>query len=914
MAIKTNLTYKQIGKRLERFKSPFVVEDIPYILLSSIGVSDTLIGRYKEGKNTIASFEGLLIKGSFAYRYVTTDDLSSAIDVMRSDPLIVKNRPAIIAACDGTTIVGYDPAVDESYNNRIDNIFTDYEFFTPIWGINKIRNVEENEADVKAAYVMGQIHDEIRRYNNIGVNDDTSDLNTFMSRLLFCFFAEDTGLFESNVFTNTIRETTQANGSDLQEFLGEAFQVMNLSIRSNINSRYAQFPYVNGGLFAKHIEIPRMNMRIRKLILQCGELNWAKINPDIFGSMIQAVVNPELRGGLGMHYTSVSNIKKVINPLFLDELYDEYYQLDRRQKELDGDYPSTQRGRLEYYAACKPVIAQCNRLLKRLHGMKFFDPACGSGNFLIISYKELRRIETRILKLIQQMEQAASFTSVISSVINISQFYGIEINDYACDTAKLSLWLAEHQVNRQFTEDFHVNIQALPLKTNDNIVCANACRIDWNTVCPHEKEEEVYVMGNPPYLGARLQDEEQKKDINNVFNKSRGCNNLDYISCWFMLASDYIKDSNSSCALVSTNSICQGEQVSLLWPYIYQKGIEISFAYRSFKWNNNAKYNAGVTCIIVGIRNKSNQAKQIIDGNTSKNVNNINPYLIEGTDAIVCPRTKPLIDMPLLRFGSMANDGGNLLLDEYSMNQLLGEYPESKPLIRRIYGSEEFINDIRRYCLWITDETAELAYSIPPIKQRIEQCKIIRENSNRESTKKLAAYPYKFGEIRYEETSSIIVPRVSSERRLYVPIGYLDEKSIVSDSAFAIYDAPIYLFGILTSIIHMVWMKAVGGKLKTDYRYSAQLCYNTFPFPKITATQKSDIEEAALKVIAAREAHYEKTLAEMYNPDKMPADLKVAHHKLDIVVDRCYRHEPFVNDNERLEYLFKMYEKMISNK
>src|SRR5574344_358346 len=911
MAIKTNLAYKQIGKRLERFKSPFVVEDIPYILLSSIGVSDTLIGRYKEGKNTIASFEGLLIKGSFAYRYVTTDDLSSAIDVMRSDPLIVKNRPAIIAACDGTTIVGYDPAVDESYNNRIDNIFTDYEFFTPIWGINKVRNVEENEADVKAAYVMGQIHDEIRRYNNIGVNDDTSDLNTFMSRLLFCFFAEDTGLFESNVFTNTIRETTQANGSDLQEFLGEAFQVMNLSIRSNINSRYAQFPYVNGGLFAKHIEIPRMNMCIRKLILQCGELNWAKINPDIFGSMIQAVVNPELRGGLGMHYTSVSNIKKVINPLFLDELYDEYYQLDRRQKELDGDYPSTQRGRLEYYAACKPVIAQCNRLLKRLHGMKFFDPACGSGNFLIISYKELRRIETRILKLIQQMEQAASFTSVISSVINISQFYGIEINDYACDTAKLSLWLAEHQVNRQFTEDFHVNIQALPLKTNDNIVCANACRIDWNTVRPHEREEEVYVMGNPPYLGSKLQSEEQKSDITATFGNIRNCKILDYIANWFLIGAKYIRESKSRMALVTTNSICQGEQVAVLWPEIFQLNLNIFFAHTSFKWTNNAKYNAGVTCAIIGICNKSDKTmKRIYTGETSREVSLISPYLTSTTETIVYKSNDIPKGLPKMCFGCMPYDHGFLLLDQYSKDEILADYPEAEKLIRRIYGSEEYINDKDRYCLWIDDDQAEYAMSIPPIKYRIEQTRLFRLNS---TAPELAEKPYQFRE-HVDDIAKIIVPAVSSERRTYIPIGYLDEQTVVSNSAFAIYDAPIYLFGILTSIIHMVWMKAVGGKLKTDYRYSAQLCYNTFPFPKITATQKSDIEEAALKVIAAREAHYEKTLAEMYNPDKMPADLKVAHHKLDIVVDRCYRHEPFVNDNERLEYLFKMYEKMISNK
>ncbi len=914
--IKTKYTFAQIGQRLEVFKQPFNVEDIPYLLLGSIGVSDTLIQRYKERKNVVASFDGLLIKGIFAYQYVATEQLASSIDKIKNDPLIIKNKPSIVAVCDGATIRAYDTSIHESYENSVDKLYTDYEFFSPMWGVKKIRNIEENEADIKAAYVMASIHDEIRRYNGIGVTDDTHDLNIFMSRLLFCFFAEDTGIFESNIFTNTIRETTQKNGSDLPDFFDGAFAIMDIpdSKRSEVNKRYSQFPYVDGSLFEKRITIPRMNFKIRKLILECGDLNWSKINPDIFGSMIQAVINPELRGGLGIHYTSVSNILKVIKPLFLDELYDEYYKLDRKKKEQDCLFDNTTKKGSGYFDACKPIMNGCKQLLLRMSKMKFFDPACGSGNFLIITYKQLRIIESLTLKLMQQMTHELILDFIYGSAIKIDQFYGIEINDFAHDTAKLSLWLAEHQMNNSFKEDFGVIIDALPLKQNHNIICGNSCRLNWDEVCPHNPDDEVYIMGNPPYLGSKLQSKEQKRDIIETFKNMKNCKILDYISCWFDLASIYIQNTNAQFAFVSTNSICQGEQVSILWPLIFNRKQKISFAYTSFKWTNNAKYNAGVTCVIIGICNKvTNKSQKIYSGISCRDVNSISPYLTSSTETIVYKNSKKPNGLPKICFGCMAYDNGALLMDEYTKNKLLADYPEANEIIRTIYGSAEYIRGNKRYCLWINDNQVDLAKSIPPISERIERTRLSRLNSKDNGGKKLAEKPYQFRE-HVEDMEKIIIPRVSSERRQYIPIGYLDKKSIISDSAFAVYDAPLYLFGILTSAMHMTWVKAIGGRLKTDYRYSAQLCYNTFPFPPLTDSKKSEIEEAAKNVLMVRENHYEKTMAELYDPNKMPTDLKIAHHDLDIIVDSCYANVPFINDNERLECLFKLYEQMKNKK
>ena len=912
-AIKTAKTYVQIGLGLEAFKEPFAKEEIPFMLMGAIGASPTILQRYREGKSTVASFDGLLVKNILAYRLVDTKELNDQLEEMKTDRLVLKNRPAIIAVSDGEVIKAFDPAVEETYENHLDNLYTDYEFFSPMWGVRKIRNIEENDADVKAAYKMAQIHDEIRRHNHIGITDDTHDLNIFMSRLLFCFFAEDTGIFEKDLFTNAINNTTRPDATDLQEFFDGAFRTMDMQVRIGVNSRFAQFPYVNGGLFSKVIQIPKMNVRIRKLIMECGNLNWAKINPDIFGSMIQAVVSPELRSGLGMHYTSVSNIKKVINPLFLDELYDEYRELERKQKEQDSIFDQTKEGRKRYYENCKSIISKCRKLLLRMQRMKFFDPACGSGNFLIITYKELRMLEMKILKLIQRMTPDVQMQFVDGSLISINQFYGLEINDFAVETAVLSLWLAEHQMNSMFTRDFGVNIKALPLKQNHNFHCGNACRVDWNKVCPHKKDEEVYVMGNPPYLGSSLQEESHKADMSVVFTSINRWKALDYISCWFLLGSKYIKGTKAKLAFVSTNSISQGEQVILLWPHIFSEDVCISFAYKSFKWSNNAKGNAGVTCVIIGLETTEEHKESFLykgDG-TILTLSHISPYLFEFSSTTVIKKVKSqLSDAPIMNKGSQPTDDGHLTLDEYEKDFLISSDERCAKFIKPFIGSDEFINRINRYCIWVEDEYSEEAKSIPSLKQRFDLVEQFRKKSKKAATRRDAERSHQFTERRYKNSQCILVPETSSEGRDYIPIAFLGKGTVVSNATFVVYDAEKWLFGILTSAMHMAWVRAIGGRLETRYRYSAGLCYNPFPFPKLTKAKKEEIEEAAWEVLGAREAHLGKTLAELYDPETMPDDLREAHHNLDLIVDSCYRDRPFADENERLEWLLKLYDKM----
>ena len=911
-AIKTAKTYVQIGQGLEAFKKAYSAEEIPFMLMGAIGASPTILQRYREGKSTVASFDGLLVKNVLAYRMVPTTEINDQLEEMKRDRLVIKNKPAIIAVSDGIIIKAFDPAVDETYENHLDNLYTDYEFFSPMWGVRKIRNIEENDADVKAAYKMAQIHDEIRRHNHIGITDDTHDLNIFMSRLLFCFFAEDTGIFEKDLFTNAINNTTRPDATDLQEFFDGAFKTMDLQLRVGVNSRFAQFPYVNGGLFSKVIQIPKMNVRIRKLILECGNLNWAKINPDIFGSMIQAVVSPELRSGLGMHYTSVSNIKKVINPLFLDELYDEYHALERKQKEQDSIFDQSNEGRNRYYDNCKPIITKCRKLLLRMQRMKFFDPACGSGNFLIITYKELRMLEMKILKLIQRMTPDVQMQFVDGSIISINQFYGLEINDFAVETAVLSLWLAEHQMNSMFTRDFGVNIKALPLKQNHNFHCGNACLEDWNAICPHKKDDEVFVMGNPPYLGSAWQNKEQKKEMSIVFDGFDNYKNLDYIACWFYKGGKYIEGTCALCAFVSTNSICQGEQVSMLWSPLLRLNLYIAFGYQSFKWSNNAKYNAGVTCVIVGLASIKKLPIKLYVEEGYKIVTRLNGYLLDAPNIAMGRLPEPISGFPPMYKGSMARDDGNLLLDEFEKEKLLEEYPELNRVIKPFIGGAEYLRGLNRYCLWMTEEDYASFKDIPEISRRLSEVAKFRAKSDAPSTQAYADRPYLFVQRTYREEDFVYIPQVTSEKREYVPISVFEKGIVTSDKAFSVYNGGPFIMGILSSKMHMVWFKTFGGRLETRYSYSSNMCYNSFPFPKISSEKKEEIEDFTWELIACRDNYKYKgmTLAEIYDPDKMPSDLREAHHNLDLIVDSCYRERPFADENERLEWLLKLYEKM----
>ena len=912
MAKKQNLSYQDIETSLEIFKEQSVLaSDVGFTLLKAFGKSDADIRGYKEGKGVLASYDGLIIKGLFGYQSASTATMTTALESMKCDAQVVKAAPKIIAVSDGDSILAYDMRERESYENPLARLYCDFAFFYPLCGVERFVCIDESPADVKAAEKLARLHDELRAYNEFSSKSELHDLNIFIARLLFCFFAEDTGIFEDNLFTGSIVRYTKEDGSDLADYLSATFNVMDIRERNADTMKIiTQFPYVNGGLFSDHIQIPNMGFKARKIIIECGELNWQDINPDIFGSMIQAVVDPNVRANQGMHYTSVPNIMKVINPLFLDELREEYqkqYSFFEEKKRLRDVGMLTN---LAFFEEVKPVLRANKKLLTRISKMKFFDPACGSGNFLIIAYKMLRLLEMDILRLNRQCYPQGELEFIDSSCITLGQFYGIELLDFPHEIAMLSMWLAEHQMNKKLHDDFHVNTRALPLHNITQIVCGNACRLDWNVVCPHTAEEEVFVFGNPPYLGARLQDEIQKADMEFAIGSALAYNNLDYISTWFYLGCNFISNNKAQLAFVTTNSICQGEQVSLLWSYILNKNVEISFAYHSFKWSNNAKYNAGVTCAIIGLRATSSAIKYMFDNNNKKIASKINPYLTEGSSTIVKKASNSISNFPSIDFGNMANDGGALLLSPQEKDELINLYPQSAAFIKQFYGSLEFIRGENKYCLWITDENYLLAKSIPDINKRIKRCEKSRLDSKREATKKLASKPYKFGEVRYKETDSIIIPRVSSENRAYIPMGYLDAETVVSDSAFAIYDAETWLFGILTSKMHMAWVRTVGGKLETRYRYSAQFCYNTFPFPKISEAKRAQLTEAAEEILITRAGHPEKTLAEMYDPDKMPQDLREAHATLDDVVDSCYPGYPFANDEARLECLFKLYEKM----
>lgn len=873
---------------------------------------DGQVRRTKEGAGNLAK-DGrtILVKDLscvLAYRPITDgadiSDFYDEIDAMREEPKIAKRLPRLFVVSDGVRVVAYDPKINDWYENSIALLWKDFEFFTPLAGIEKIQFTEEAEADVKSAELMAKLFDDIRRYNDIRDPQTVHALNVFMSRLLFCFFAEDTGLFPGeNLFTSTLKNHTLEDGSDLCEFIDRAFLAMSTNdpaVLATLPKLYEVFPYVNGGLFRDRYPIPVLSRRARTLIINCGEYNWREINPDIFGSMIQAVVTPEQRAGLGMHYTSVPNIEKVIRPLFLDALEEEFDAAcaearEKMAKKINHDRASQ----------------RLRNLLTRLSQIKFFDPACGSGNFLIITYKRLRELEIRIWKALREITNVAMLPF---PNITLTQFYGIELDEYACDTATLSLWLAEHQMNVKFQEELYVLPETLPLKPSGHIVCGNACRIDWNTVCPHAPDDKVYIMGNPPYIGSKLQDASQKEDMQVALSDVKDKKGVDYIASWFWKGAKYIKDSKAKYAFVTTNSISQGEQVAMLWKPIFDLGLEIFFARTSFKWSNNAKYNAAVTVAIIGVENKQNTQKVLFNERDNKAffVENINPYLAASDNVIVAKTYAVPGGFPKAEFGCMPYDNGHLLMSEPEKDTLLENYPESTIFIKQIMGSQEFLNDVHRYCLWIDDDKREIAETIQPIKERIYATEFFRLNESKDGAS-LADRPHQFREhyiINEQSKGKVIVPRVSSERRLYIPIGFLDKDIVISDSAFAIYNANKWLFALLTSKMHNLWVRAVGGSLETRIRYSATLCYNTFPFPKLTTTVKEELERLAQNILNIRDENFDMTLGEMYNPESMPDELREAHHQLDLAVERIYRPEPFTSDEERLEHLFKLYAKM----
>lgn len=874
------------------------------------GYGDGQVRRTKEGPGNLAK-DGMtvLVKNLVAYRPSPVssldNDLSQLYDVvntMHADPKIAKHSPRLYITSDGVNVVAYDPKENDWYENGIALLWKDFEFFTPLAGIEKIQFTEEAEADVKSAELMAKLFDDIRRYNNIRDPQTVHALNVFMSRLLFCFFAEDTGLFpHENLFTNTLKTHTKEDGSDLGVFIDRVFQVMATAPSQSINGLeishpYCEFPYVNGGLFRDRYPIPVLSRRARTLIINCGEYNWREINPDIFGSMIQAVITPEQRAGLGMHYTSVPNIEKVIRPLFQDALEEEFEAARAEAEEKLAKKVNIER-----------ATTRLRKLLIRLSEIKFFDPACGSGNFLIIAYKRLRELEIRIWKFLRDR---ANLAILPFPNINLTQFYGIELDEYACDTATLSLWLAEHQMNVKFQEELNVLPETLPLKPSGHIVCGNACRLDWDDVCPHTPDDEVYIMGNPPYLGTKWQDSTQKEDVDIAMPDLAYRRKVDYIASWFYKASKYIYFTEAKCAFVSTNSICQGEQVGAFWPHILSDRICINFCHTSFKWCNNAKLNAGVTCVIIGLCSNKSAQRYIYKQMSKNRASNINAYLLDAPDIFIASRRSPISDLPEMVKGSQPTDDGALQLDQSQKDELIHDFPALSSYIKRYMGADDLINDNIRYCLWFDNTAESNILDIEPIKKRLSAVKISRQKSSKEATRKWADRPWLFTENRQPKVPYLILPVVSSERRIYIPVAFNSADIIANTNTQMIPNATLETFAIVSSYIHNLWMKTVCGRLELRYAYSANIVYNNYPLPKRTTTEKDELERLAQNILNIRDENFDMTLGEMYNSETMPEELLEAHHQLDLAVERIYRPEPFNSDEERLEHLFKLYAKM----
>lgn len=874
----------EIEQNVKRMMEHFSKENFLYDLLLAYGISKTSITRLKSGDFNLSKIDGeILYKKKIFFKQLPTDKLLSSIESLAKEERILKHSPRFAIVTDYKNLVAKDLKLGKNLDISIKDLPNHYAFFLPLAGSEVYHSTNDNEADRNAAYKMAQLYDLLITQNPNVYNSKESihNLNIFLSRLLFCFFAEDTEIFDGDsIFTNTLYQHTNENGSDTHSFLNRLFDRLNTDNTNGFPAHLAQFPYVNGGLFRDKIASPVFSAKARKILVELGELNWRDINPDIFGSMIQAVVIPEYRSDLGMHYTSVPNIQKLIKPLFLDTLYEEFEN-------------------------CK-TIPQLRKLINRITKIKFFDPACGSGNFLIITYKEIRLLEIKILQRIIDLSPTPTmeFTS-----IQLSQFYGIELDDFAHEMAILSLWLAEHQMNKVFEEmlfDYGKSKPILPLKQAGKIVQGNAARVDWKTVCSIGKEDEVYIIGNPPYLGSRNQVEEQKEDMKFVFRNDY--KSLDYVSIWFYKGAKYIEGHNAQLAFVSTNSICQGEQIAITWTRILNERIEIGFAYQSFKWNNNAKGNAGVTVIIVNLRNQTGKPKYIYTNNIRKEAKNINAYLLDASNVYVIGATLPLSKLPIMTYGNMPLEGGFLRFDGNEKSKVLSENGIEK-FVKKVIGGDEFLKGNERYVFWIDDKDLKEALKFKEIKERIEKVKNFRMNGG-EVAATLVEKSHQFRYRHIPKTQQIIVPCTSSEERDYIPIGVYDNSYISLNSVQTVYDSEPWLFGVIHSKMHMVWVDAVGGKLETRYRYSAKLCYNTFPFPDITLKQKENLNLYVFSILDERAKHPEKTMAQLYDPDKMPKGLRQAHEELDRAVEQCYRLQPFTSDTERLEYLFKLYEEM----
>lgn len=897
-------------------EQPFVPAEFPYAFLEAFGNKSTTINRLKIGNTNKTDIEGAVLQhNNIHIATCPAGEVLRTLEKLRNSPATSRQKAKFILATDGEDFQAEDIVSGETIVCTYKDFPDHFGFLLPLAGITTVKQISENAFDIRATSRLNRLYVELLKDNpDWGREHRRQDMNHFMARLVFCFFAEDTDIFNGiGLFTDTIAQMSAKDSSNTHEVIGEIFRAMNTKIEDRAVAKLLRwadvFPYVNGGLFSGSTETPRFSKIARSYLLHVGNLDWKKINPDIFGSMIQAVAEDDERGALGMHYTSVPNILKVLNPLFLNDL----------------------RAKLEEAGNNQRMLLN---LRKRMARIRVFDPACGSGNFLVIAYKEMRSIEAEINKRRGEVN--------LPSGIPLTNFRGIELRDFPAEIARLALIIAEYQCDVLYLGQKLALMEFLPLDAQNWITCGNALRLDWLSICPptgtgvklygddlfntpleqsqidfENEGGETYICGNPPYLGSTWQSDEQKSDLKEIFDyRTKTWKSLDYVAGWFMKAADYGTKTNAIAAFVSTNSICQGQQVPILWPHIFKTGYEIAFAHTSFKWANLASHNAGVTVVIVGISNHACKVKQLFsitdDGRAMlKETEHINAYLVAGPNIIVEKAAKPLSGLPEMDFGSKPVDNGYLSLSASEAHELKTAHGIPISFIRPFFGASEAIRGTSRYCIWINDDEVDRANVYPELVSRFQRVANFRQKSSKHRTKEGAIWPHRFDEKRQTgDETVLIVPSVSSESRYYLPVGPLPPRSIVSNAAFALYNSPLWNMSLIASRLHLVWIATVCGKLKTDFRYSNTLGWNTFPVPSLTEKNKTDLTRCAEDILLAREAHFPDTIADLYDPDNMPQNLRHAHERNDEVLERIYIGRHFKNDTERLEKLFDLYTKM----
>jgi len=876
-------------------------EDFIHGFLLAYGTPRATINRLKMGdaQRNVACVAGdVAVPQKLYFRAVAEGaSVADALEEIIALPILEQHKIRFVLVTDFVTVAAYDRKVKDNTEFDFSELKLNYEFFLPLTGkYEKAIEHAEHPADVKACEKMGRLYDSICAINHYG-KDELHTLNVFLTRLLFCFFAEDTGIFpQTNQMTLALKSLTEKDGSDLADYFEKLFLALSLPNdapeRQHLSATFQKFPYVNGGLFQEYIHVPQFNTRSRKLLLECGSMAWSDISPVIFGSMFQAVMDPEQRRSMGAHYTSEKNILKLVRPLFLYELHQELEHI-----------LSLKKGKKSALQAFQ----------SKLGSLGFLDPACGCGNFLVVSYRELKELELQVVLALRAEEPVRTLALDVKllSKVNINQFYGIEIEEFPVEIARVSMWLMEHVMNVKFGKFLGCVIPSIPLHHSAKIVCANALTIPWeNIVVPDNLH---YILGNPPFSGARMMSELQKHDLMGVFVNAHGAGDLDFVASWFYKAAQFASHHKAvQVAFVSTNSICQGVQVALLWKPIFSLGIKIDFAYRTFKWSNEAKGNAAVFCVIVGFGAEGIAVqKRLHSGTETLIVGNINPYLVAGETIFIQGRNTPLCNAPNMCIGNQPIDNGNYLFKEREMYDFIAKEPTSKKYFRPWIGSKELINGYRRYCLWLGDCSDEEIMKMPSAWGRVQRVRKYRLESDRKNTRKLAQFPTRFQVENMPDSSFIAIPKVSSERRQYIPINIFDNNTMTSDLVF-ILKSSLYTFAILTSAMHMSWMRTVCGRLKSDYRYSRDLCYNTFPWPRPTEGQKKVVENLAQIILDTRARYPDMNLAQMYDPDTMPKPLQEAHANLDTAVDGLYQGKPFAGDEDRLRLLFKLYAELVA--